>query len=140
MSNKKYLFYDNIVRGAGIGHTLACYAYGLHQAEQKGMIFLADKMNLGHGVKNVEKFLGLKDFTQERQELLKRNKDLISFQHYKKAEHPTILILNWPQEIKDYLCHRYHNHRKVTASHIKKNHTKCSNIVRRVQKNSLFCS
>lgn len=45
----KYLLYDNIVRGAGLGHTLACYNYGLQLARSWDMELLTKKLIPGHG-------------------------------------------------------------------------------------------
>jgi len=132
---QKYLFYDNIMRGAGIGHTLACYAYGLDLAKQKGMKFLAGEMELGHGVKNVETFLGLEKFSEERQRLFNTNKEAIFFENYIKSTHPTTAILNWPQYIKDYFHDRYHKHRKVTNSHIQKG---CFNIAVAIRRGDII--
>ena len=47
--NKKYLFYDNILRGGGIGHTLFTYNKGLKKAINSEQIFLPSAMMLGHG-------------------------------------------------------------------------------------------
>ena len=59
--NKKYLFYDNIVRGAGIGHTLACYNYGLNMALEKGLEYLPCETTPGHnlGPIGMERLLNL---------------------------------------------------------------------------------
>lgn len=132
---KRYLFYDNIIKGAGIGHTLACYAYGLNLSRQKGINFLADRMILGHGVKNLEEFLGLKDFRQERERLLKSNKELIFFNNYKMGEHPAIPILSWPRNVKKYFYDRYHKHRKVANSHIQKG---CFNIAVAIRRGDII--
>jgi len=46
---KKYLFYDNILRGGGVGHTLFTYNKGLKKAINSEQIFLPSTMILGHG-------------------------------------------------------------------------------------------
>ena len=59
---KKYLFYDNIVRGAGLGHSLACYNYGLRKAITEGLIYFPSRIRAGHGLGNkglIESLLGL---------------------------------------------------------------------------------
>ena len=46
---KKYLFYDNILRGGGLGHSLFTYNKGLKKAINSEQVFLPSTMILGHG-------------------------------------------------------------------------------------------
>ena len=50
MECKKYLFYDDMIRGGGLGHALGCYSYGIKMAIDKDMVFLPHNLILGHGV------------------------------------------------------------------------------------------
>lgn len=49
MSNKKYLFYDNLVKGAGMGHALCCYAHGLKRSQSLDLKFMPTQLELGFG-------------------------------------------------------------------------------------------
>lgn len=70
----KYLFYDNIVKGAGIGHTLFSYNSGLNQAIRNNQCFIPPLMQLGHGLGRrglLEAALGLPNCLGLREELEK---------------------------------------------------------------------
>jgi len=70
----KYLFYDNIVKGAGIGHTLFTYNSGLNQAISNNQCFIPSLMQLGHGLGQrglLEAALGLPNCSELRGELEK---------------------------------------------------------------------
>lgn len=92
MESKKYLIYDNLVRGAGIGHSLACYNYGLNMAQEKGLKFLPSLLQLGHGVGGggaLENFLGLPNYTAEREEALRDSPHLVQHENYHPTVNPT---------------------------------------------------
>lgn len=92
MESKKYLIYDNLVRGAGIGHSLACYNYGLNMAQDKGLKFLPSLLQLGHGVGGggvLESFLGLPNCTAEREAVLNNYAPLVHHENYDPRVNPT---------------------------------------------------
>ena len=59
---KRYLIYNNIVRGAGIGHTMGCYNYAVQISLNTGLKLIIPKIRLGHKLGDdfrFEKFWGL---------------------------------------------------------------------------------
>ena len=87
---RKFLFYDNLVKGAGLGHLLATYNYGLTLAQKSNLIFMPCEIICGHGFAKgeVEKNLGLGDFKEQRKEIL--NWDFESIHHipYQRSDNP----------------------------------------------------
>ena len=70
---KKYLFYDNIVLHAGLGHALACYSAGLKMAQEKQLEFLPCMLKPGQSLPAhnfIEKHLGLEICEERRKQLL----------------------------------------------------------------------
>ena len=77
---KRYLFYDNMVRSAGLGHTLMTYDSGLAQAIESNQIFLPCLMRFGHNLGQsgfMEAGLGLDDCSNVRSLIKKKFPDEI---------------------------------------------------------------
>lgn len=87
--NKKYLIYDNLVRGSGLGHFLLTYNYGLNYAIKNELEYLPIQCKLGHGLGHpaglVEKHLGLPICNKKRKEVLENELDLCEVIKYQRT-------------------------------------------------------
>lgn len=78
------------MRGAGIGHTLSCYNYGLKQAIASNQEYLPCPVQIGHGIKrdgDIERFLGLPDCSARRQHLNDSRSEYIDRVEYTYGKH-----------------------------------------------------
>ena len=125
-SNKKYLFYDDIVRGAGIGHTLCCYAFGLEMANRLELEYLPSKIKPGHGLSEAEKFLGLEDFEEKRFTLEQECPQKIYHIKYESRNNqPAIPISKWSKYVRQYIQSAYKNNSLKQNNLLKED---CTNI------------
>lgn len=83
---KKYLIYNNVVRGAGLGHTMCCYNYAVQMAINQNCELIVPRLVLGHNLGNnfeFETFFGLDRFDENKiKELMLLNKDNIELIEY----------------------------------------------------------
>lgn len=127
--NKKYLFYNDIVQGAGIGHTLCCYAKGLETAKEMELKFLPTIIRAGQGLEDVELNLGLPDFTKERVNLEAKHPDLIENIDYENGD--GLAFCHWSPETFNFFTKRYKEFSKKQPVHLKKNVTNIALSIRR---------
>ena len=84
--NKKYLIYNNLVRGSGLGHFFLSYNYGLDYSIKNNLEYLPALSRLGHGLGYtqglVEEYLGLPICEEKRKEVLKNEFDLCEIVEY----------------------------------------------------------
>jgi hypothetical protein len=69
LNHERYLIYNNIVRGAGVGHTLSCYNYAIQLALQEKLQLIVPRTHLGHEAGSnfqFENFFGLDCYTPEQ--------------------------------------------------------------------------
>jgi len=103
---KKYLIYDNLVKGAGIGHSLCSYAYGMELAQKKNLIYIPNLMTCGHGLGDngfLENLLGLPIYFNERKALLSNAISEVEHIEYKNdEEQPTIDFLRHKDKFLDF--------------------------------------
>jgi len=131
---KKYLFYDNCVRGAGIGHLLRTYNYGLIQSIKSNLIFMPPRVDAGHGIGktgNLELFLGLGDYEEERKIIEKSKPHEILYIPYNGNEtNPTFVDFSLT---KNYFRDKYKHKQGVTPTlfSVNKETTKISICIRR---------
>lgn len=76
---KKYLIFDNIVRGAGLGHTLVNYNHGLNYCIKHDLIWTPHKIIPGHCLNacghTLEAELGLPQFSKEHIDNIRNTKN-----------------------------------------------------------------
>ena len=131
-SNKEYLFYDDIVRGAGIGHTLCCYAFGLEMANRLNLEYLPSKIKAGHGLSEVEKFLGLEDFEEKRLALEQECPQKIYHIKYQMRDNqPAIPLIKWSKYVMQYIQNSYKNNSLKQNNLLKENTTNITVSIRR---------
>ena len=75
----KYLLYDNLVRGAGLGHLMNCYNYGLDYSIRENMQWVPIRIRCGHYLGSsqhvIENELGLPIFEDSyRENIIKNHK------------------------------------------------------------------
>lgn len=76
MSSKKYLLYDNIVRGAGIGHIHACINYAVQLSMEKKLTLMIGEVKTGHEMNRFEHhILGLSNCNVDVDSFLKHHAD-----------------------------------------------------------------
>ena len=127
-SPKKYLFYDDLVRGAGLGHTMCCYIYGLELACKKNIIYMPDILRAGHSFNildpgSIENFLGLPDCRQSRSDVQKKYPDLILNIPKTDQWSETIDAANFSQASKIFLKDCYKNKRRLVLNNLFKHDT-----------------
>lgn len=87
--DKTCLIYHDIVYGAGIGHTMACYNYGLNYSLEQNMIWVPKKLVPGHNLNTCgrifEEELGLPIYTDEYIEDIKKS---CNYKEVLKDTHP----------------------------------------------------
>tara|TARA_R100000008_G_scaffold86896_1_gene82581 strand:- start:9692 stop:10531 length:840 start_codon:yes stop_codon:yes gene_type:complete len=131
--NTKYLIYDNIIRGAGLGHTLVSYNYGLNIALSQNLVFLPPLMSLGHGLGNngmVENFLGLNDFSTARNHARSNFPSLCDEHSYNqlKGGKPTLESF---EKTRNYFMDHYKYRRLILENHLKPQVTNITVTIRR---------
>lgn len=88
---KRYLIYDNIVRGAGIGHTMASYNYGLDYARRNNLEWMPRKITAGHRLGHSRCFeseLGLPIISNTERDKVIKNKNMIEHVKYNNTGSP----------------------------------------------------
>ena len=117
MSNYKYLFYDNIVRGSGLGHWLATYGAGYNLAKKENLQYMPAIAKVGHmdtgsparHPGRIEEFFGLKNYREVREELYKSNPDAIKHIPY-TIDNPTVNFFSKEsRSLRKYLKSKYYN-------------------------------
>tara|TARA_R100000808_G_scaffold24873_1_gene58987 strand:- start:29355 stop:30212 length:858 start_codon:yes stop_codon:yes gene_type:complete len=111
MSKERYLFYDNLVKGSGLGHALCCYAHGLKLAQSLDLKFMPPQLELGFGLSQpptgyvglIEDFLGLPDVSTARLFIETHFPDSIKREKYTYAQHPAIPLKAFSQDFKEFL-------------------------------------
>ena len=83
IDRRRYLIYNALVRGSGIGHLFYCYNYGLKLALQNNLVFLPTLSMPGHGLGRggkVESFFGWQDCSRLIEEVRgKKDLDRVEF-------------------------------------------------------------
>lgn len=120
---KKYLFYDDLVHGAGLGHTMCCYVYGLELAYKKNIIYMPDILRAGHGfdkleLGTIESFLGLPDHRQKRLAIKKEASHLIFNFPKTNQWSETVAFINFSQASKKFLKDSYQNKRRLLLDNL----------------------
>ena len=115
---EKYLFYDALVRGAGLGHTMCRYIYGLELAQKKKMIYMPDIIRAGHGfhtleLGTIESFLGLPDYRQKRLDIKKDSGLILNIPYQHELANASIEIFNFSSESKAFLKDCFQNKRRL---------------------------
>ena len=115
---QKYLFYDDLVYDAGIGHAMCCYVYGLEFAYKKNIEYMPDILRLGHGFNKaklgtIESFLGLPDHRQNRLVIKKEAPHLILNFPKTTQRSETVAFINFSQASKKFLKDSYQNKRRL---------------------------
>tara|TARA_Y100000593_G_scaffold749_1_gene1466 strand:- start:83937 stop:84929 length:993 start_codon:yes stop_codon:yes gene_type:complete len=83
-----FLFYDNLVRGAGVGHCLTSYNHGLIMAMDNNMTYLPEPLVCGHNLGRDGLFefaMGLPDCAGARKVVRRRMPDRITEVKYNPA-------------------------------------------------------
>ena len=134
---KKYLFYDNILRGGGLGHALFSYNKGLKKAINSEQIFLPSTMALGHGCGDngfAESALGL-PFSPPLRSIIRD-----SFPH--EIEHVPYNPLTSSEVeedfslTRDYFLSHYKNRKIICTNHA---HSALINITMTIRRGDIAC-
>ena len=128
---KKYLFYDNLVRGAGIGHTLACYNFGLQESMAQKLIYLPLQMRAGHGLGHtglMENLLGLPECALCRSNLQTLEPEAIQKIELSSDAPPTSADFSSTEK---YFLDHYKYKRISAPSHLNKKKTNITISIRR---------
>ena len=84
--NKKYLIYNNLVQGSGLGHFFLSYNYGLDYSIKNNLEYLPALSSLGHGLGHteglVEEYLGFPICEEKRKEVLENEFNLCEIVEY----------------------------------------------------------
>tara|TARA_Y100000592_G_scaffold18799_1_gene28761 strand:- start:16234 stop:17061 length:828 start_codon:yes stop_codon:yes gene_type:complete len=132
ISNKKYLFYDDIVRGAGIGHTLCSYIFGLELSKKINLEYLPCKIKPGHGLSDIEKYLGLQNFEERREQLIKSNPNEIFHIKYNKNFSQSCVPMNsWNSDQCKFIQDKYGRAKHPDSNYIKKDFVNIAVSIRR---------
>ncbi len=129
---KKYLLYDDIVRGAGIGHTLWSYIFGLELSNKLGLEYLPCKIKAGHGLSDLEKFLGLDDHEARRKLISEKYpSEILNIQYNKSFPQGITLTKDWSDAHRKLIRDSYHNKREEQKNLSKQNVTNIAASIRR---------
>ena len=134
MITKKYLIYENIVRGAGLGHTLSSYNYALNMAMNQKLRLIVPKTKLGHGLGNefqFEVFFGLDKYSEQHvNDIITNHGPELVRQEYFPVNNPCSGNFN---ETKIFFHTKYMQSNKVNKyrSHIIKNKINIAVHIRR---------
>ena len=131
MTSKKYLFYDDIVRGAGLGHTLCTYAHGLELSKTLNLEFMPCRITAGHGLKKLEDFLGLKDFQNDRAAVEKSHPDQVRRAMYTKGNHASLGLKHWSQDTRAFFRQSYKGALGPLENHLDSSATSIAVSIRR---------
>ena len=133
----KYLFYDNIVRGAGLGHSLSCYNYGLNMALGKGLEFLPCRIQAGHGFKDgaIESLLGLPESQKRRDFIIQADPSAVEHVRYCPTDNGTSHDLTATRSI---LRRWYYESRKEYDTMLSKDHN-VANITICIRRGDIAC-
>lgn len=131
MVNKKYFFYDNLVKGAGLGHTVCTYAHALELAKTLNLEFLPCAITAGHGLQKLEKFLGLKDCENKRASLEKSHPHQIQREPYTQGNHPALGFKSWSQATRDFFYKNYKESPDELETHLDGSTTSIAVSIRR---------
>lgn len=78
--DKKYLLYDNIVRGAGIGHSLCCINYAMQLSLKNKLQLLLGKVIITHGMNGChQKLFGFPDYSRAWEKISQDSPELAEF-------------------------------------------------------------
>tara|TARA_Y100001938_G_C8097516_1_gene439141 strand:+ start:2813 stop:3679 length:867 start_codon:yes stop_codon:yes gene_type:complete len=130
--SKQYLFYDEIVKGAGIGHTLCCYVFGLEVANRLKLEYLPCNIMAGHGLSDVERFLGLEDFSEKRKSISKEfPQKIFHIKYQQNFPQGTIPISNWGPKYNKLIRESYQSRKLKHRSLLKQNAVNIAVSIRR---------
>ena len=126
-TSKKYLIYDNIVRGSGLGHFLSSYNYGLQYSFKRVLEYLPVLGRIGHGFAPYrglfESAIGLPDCTSRREEVtsqLPEECEIVEYDSYPNVKPGDFISTSDDYTTtRAYFQERYANHRRLFPTHLK---------------------